>query len=170
MPYCNRKLCSNDNSSFLSLSETFRSVKNFILVFLKCSEAWKTLFWSFCSVQKREKLLFGLSDACRSMKKFFLAFLQRAEVWKINFWPFCSVQKREKSIFSLSAACRSMKKSFFVFLQRAEVWFIYFVGRPQAFSSSGLIFPCLSSSLIPLGTPSPLLLFGQWPLVRGGIS
>ena len=33
-----------------------------------------------------------------------------------------------------------MKKSFFVFLQCAEAWFLYFVGRPQAFSSSGLDF------------------------------
>ena len=39
-----------------------------------------------------------------------------------------------------------MKKSFFVFLQCAEAWFLYFVGRPQAFSSSGLDF---SLSLIP---------------------
>jgi len=39
-----------------------------------------------------------------------------------------------------------MKKSFFFFLQCAEAWFLYFVGRPQAFSSSGLDF---SLSLIP---------------------
>ena len=38
-PYCDRKLCANGNSAFLSLSETFRSVKNFFLVFLKRSEA-----------------------------------------------------------------------------------------------------------------------------------
>gem|GEM_PF-4237102 len=37
--YRNRKLCANGNSSFLSLSETFRSMKNFILAFLKRSEA-----------------------------------------------------------------------------------------------------------------------------------
>ncbi|EFV03675.1 hypothetical protein HMPREF9420_2168 [Segatella salivae DSM 15606] len=39
----------------------------------------KNSFWSFCSVQKREKLLFGLSAVCRSVKNFFLVFLQRAE-------------------------------------------------------------------------------------------
>ena len=33
-----------------------------------------------------------------------------------------------------------MKNLFFVFLQRAEAWFLYFVGRPEAFSSSGLDF------------------------------
>ena len=38
------------------LSAVCRSIKNFFLVFLQCAEAWKTSFWPFCSVQKREKL------------------------------------------------------------------------------------------------------------------
>ena len=121
-PYCDRKLCANSNSSFLSLSETFRSVKNFIFVFLKRSEAWKTSFWSFCSVQKHEKLLFGLSAVCRSMKNFFFVFLQCAEAWKTSFLSFCSVQKHEKSLFCLSAVCRSMKNLSLAFLQCAEAW------------------------------------------------
>ena len=85
-PYCDRKLCANSNSSFLSLSETFRSVKNFIFVFLKRSEAWKTSFWSFCSVQKHEKSLFCLSAVCRSVKNFILVFLKCSEAWKISVW------------------------------------------------------------------------------------
>ena len=42
-------------------------------------QARKSSFWPFCSVQQREKLLFGLSAVCRSVKNFFLAFLQCAE-------------------------------------------------------------------------------------------
>ena len=122
-PYCDRKLCANSNSSFLSLSETFRSVKNFILVFLQCAEAWKTSFWPFCSVQKHEKLLFCLSAVCRSMKNFFFVFLQCAEAWKISFLPFCSVQKHEKSLLGLSAVCRSMKNLYLVFLKCSEACF-----------------------------------------------
>ena len=106
--YRNRKLCANGNSSFLSLSETFRSVKIFILAFLKCSEAWKTSFWPFCSVQKREKLHFGLSETFRSMKNPHLAFLKCSEAWKTSFWPFWSVQKREKLPFVLSEMFRSI--------------------------------------------------------------
>ena len=131
--YRNRKLCANGNSSFLSLSETFRSMKNFFFVFLQCAEAWKTSFLSFCSVQKREKLLFCLSAMCRSMKNFFLAFLQCAEAWKTSFWPFWNVQKHEKlhcglsemfrsmffSYFCLSAPRLNTKNLFFAFLRRA---------------------------------------------------
>ena len=95
------------------LSEMFRSVKIFILAFLKRSEAWKTSFWCFWNVQKHENLHFGLSETFRSMKNFFLAFLQCAEAWKISLLPFCSVQKREKLLFGLSAVCRSMKNLFF---------------------------------------------------------
>ena len=84
--------------------------------------------------------LFSLSAVCRSLKNQLLAFLQCAEARKTSFWPFCSVQKHEKIIFCLFAVCRSMKNLFFVFLQRAEAWFLYFVGRPEAFSSSGLDF------------------------------
>jgi len=122
-PYCDRKLCANGNSSFLSFSETFRSMKNFILVFLKRSEAWKTSFWPFWNVQKREKLLFGLSETFRSVKNLHLVFLKCSEAWKTSFWPFCSVQKHEKLLFCLSAVCRSMKNFFFVFLQCAEACF-----------------------------------------------
>ena len=132
-PYCDRKLCANSNSSFLSLSETFRSTKNFILVFLKRSEAWKTSIWSFWNVQKHEKSLFCLSVVCRSMKNFILAFLQCAEAWKISLLSFCSVQKHEKLHFGVSEMFRSMfffyfnlsaprlstKNLFFVFPRRA---------------------------------------------------
>ena len=100
----------------------FRSVKNFILVFLKCSEAWKSSFWPFCSVQKREKLLFCLSAVCRSMKNFFLAFLQCAEAWKTSFLSFCSVQKHEKLLFGLSEMFRSVKNFILVFLKCSEAW------------------------------------------------
>ena len=92
--YRNRKLGANGHCSFLSLSETFRSVKNFILAFLKRSEAWKTSFWSFWNVQKHEKLLFCLSAVCRSMKNFFLVFLQCAEAWKTSIWCFWNIAVR----------------------------------------------------------------------------
>ena len=101
------------------LSTVCRSMKIFILAFLKCSEAWKTSFWSFWNVQKREKLHFCLSEMFRSMKNFFLAFLQCAEAWKTSFWSFWNVQKHEKSFFCLSAVFRSMKNLFFAFLRRA---------------------------------------------------
>ena len=131
--YRNRKLCANGNSSFLSLSEMFRSVKNIFLAFLKCSEAWKTSFWCFWNVQKREKLHFGLSEMFRSMKNFFLVFLKRSEAWKISFWPFWNVQKCEnlhlgvsemfRSIvffyFCLSAPRLNTKNLFFGFPRRA---------------------------------------------------
>ena len=68
------------------LSETFRSVKNFILVFLKRSEAWKISIWPFWNVQKHEKLHFGLSEMFRSTKNFILAFLKCSEAWKITMW------------------------------------------------------------------------------------
>ena len=119
-PYCDRKLCANGNSSFLSLSETFRSVKIFFLAFLKRSEAWKTFFWSFWNVQKHEKLLFGLSEMFRSMKNFHLVFLKRSEAWKTSFWSFWNVQKREKVSFGVSDVSRSAKKFHLVFLTRAE--------------------------------------------------
>ena len=107
-PYCDRKLCANGNSSFLSLSEMFRSMKNIFLVFLKRSEAWKTSIWCFWNVQKHEKLHFGLSEMFRSMKNLFFVFLQCAEAWKTSFWPFWNVQKREKLHFGLSETFRSM--------------------------------------------------------------
>ena len=43
----------HENPPF-ALSETFRSTKNFHLVFLKRSEAWKSSFWPFWNVQKHE--------------------------------------------------------------------------------------------------------------------
>ena len=120
--YRNRKLCANGNSSFLSLSETFRSVKIFILAFLKCSEACKSSFWSFWNVQKHEKLLFCLSAVCRSMKNLFFAFLQCAEAWKTSIWCFWNVQKHEKPPFDVSETFRSVKNLSFAFLQCAEAW------------------------------------------------
>ena len=120
--YRNRKLCTNDHCSFLSLSETFRSVKNFILAFLKRSEARKTSIWSFWNVQKHEKLLFGVSETFRSVKNFFFVFLQCAEAWKISLLSFCSVQKHEKLLFGLSAMCRSMKNFILAFLKCSEAW------------------------------------------------
>ena len=118
--YRNRKLCANGNSSFLSLSETFRSMKNLFLAFLKCSEAWKISIWPFWNVQKHEKLPFGVSDASRSAKKFHLAFLTRAEVRKSFIWCFWREQKREKVSFGVSDASRSVKKLHLVFLKRSE--------------------------------------------------
>ena len=95
------------------LSEMFRSVKNFILVFLKCSEAWKTSFWLFWNVQKHEKSLFGLSEMFRSMKNFFLAFLQCAEAWKTLFWPFWNVQKHVLFLFlSFCVTLKHLKSLF----------------------------------------------------------
>ena len=119
----------------------FRSVKNFILTFLKCSEAWKTSFWSFWNVQKREKLLFGLFALCRSMKIFFLVFLQCAEAWKTSFWPFCSVQKREKLLFGLFAVCRSV---FFKFRRPTIGFFQLLVDRRRTcFMNFLLYLSCL---------------------------
>ena len=40
--------------SIFGLSETFRSMKNLLLLFLKCSEARKTSIWPFWNVQKHE--------------------------------------------------------------------------------------------------------------------
>ena len=120
--YRNRKLCTNGHCSFLSLSETFRSMKNFILAFLQCSEAWKSSFWPFWNVQKHEKSPFGLSETFRSMKNLHLVFLKCSEAWKTSFWPFCSVHKHEKLLFCLSAVCRSVKNLSFAFLQCAEAW------------------------------------------------
>ena len=138
--YCNRKLCANGNSPFLNLSETFRSMKIFILAFLKRSEAWKSSFWPFWNVQRREKLHFGLSEMFRSMKNFFLAFLKCSEAWKTFFglsetfrsmkifilvflkcseawktsiWCFWNVQKHEKPLFGVSETFRSMFFSYF---------------------------------------------------------
>ena len=119
----------------LSLSETFRSVKNSILAFLKRSEAWKTPFWPFWNVQKREKLHFGLSEMFRSVKNSILAFLKCSEAWKTSFWSFCSMQKHENILFGLSAVCRSMKNFLLAFLQCAEAFFLCFVGRQHAFSA-----------------------------------
>ena len=113
-PYCDRKLCANSNSSFLSLSETFRSVKNFIFVFLKRSEAWKTSFWSFCSVQKHEKSLFCLSAVFRSMKNLHLVFLKRSEAWKTSIWSFWNVQKHVLFLFSPFRATLKHLKSLFL--------------------------------------------------------
>ena len=87
----------------------FRSVKNFILAFLKRSEAWKTSFWSFWNVQKHEKLHFGLSETFRSTKNFILAFLKCSEAWKISIWPFL---KRSEA----------WKISIWPFLKRSEAW------------------------------------------------
>ena len=129
--YCNRKLCANGNSSFLSLSEMFRSVKNFILVFLKRSEAWKTSFWSFWNVQKREKLLFGLSETFRSVKNFFLVFLKRSEAWKSSFWSFWNVQKHEKLLFGLSETFRSVKNFILMFLKCSEACFFSIFAFPR---------------------------------------
>ena len=108
------------------LSETFRSAKNFILAFLKCSEAWKTPFWPFWNVQKHEKLHFGLSETFRSVKNFILAFLKRSEAWKTSFWPFWNVQKYEKLHFGLSETFSSVKNFFLAFLQCAAAWKINF--------------------------------------------
>ena len=130
-PYCNRKLCANGNSSFLSLSEMFRSMKNFILAFLKCSEAWKTPFLPFCSVQKHEKLHFGLSEMFRSMKILHLVFLKCSEAWKTSFWPFWNVQKHEKLYFGLSETFRSTKIFFLVFLKRSEACFFSIFAFPR---------------------------------------
>ena len=51
-----------------ALSETFRSIKILHLLFLKRSEARKSVICSFWNVQKHEKPLFGLSETFRSMK------------------------------------------------------------------------------------------------------
>ena len=103
-------------------SEMFRSMKNFILVFLKCSEAWKTSFLPFCSVQKREKLHFGVSETFRSVKNFFFAFLKCSEACKTSFWCFWNVQKHEKLHFGLSEMFRSVKNFILVFLKCSEAW------------------------------------------------
>ena len=124
--YRNRKLCANSNSSFLSLSEMFRSMKNIFLVFLKGSEARKTSFWPFWNVQKHEKLHFGLSEMFRSMKNLFFVFLQCSEAWKTSIWCFWNVQKREKLHFGVSEMFRSVKNFFLAFLQCAEAWKISF--------------------------------------------
>ena len=98
----------------------FRSMKNFFLAFLKCSEAWKISFLPFCSVQKHEKSLFCLSAVCRSMKNLHLVFLKRSEAWKTFIWCFWREQKREKVSFGVSDVSRSVKKFHLVFLTRAE--------------------------------------------------
>ena len=93
-----------------------------LIVFLSCAEAWKSFIWCFCSVQKRENLLFGLSAVCRSTKKFHLVFLSCAEARKSFIWCFCRVQKHEKVSFGVSDVSRSAKKFHLAFLTRAEAW------------------------------------------------
>ena len=93
-----------------------------LIVFLSCAEAWKSFIWCFCSVQKRENLLFGLSAVCRSTKKFHLVFLSCAEARKSFIWCFCRVQKHEKVSFGVSDVSRSAKKFHLVFLSCAEAW------------------------------------------------
>ena len=83
-------------------------------------QARKSSFWSFCRVQKHEKVSFGVSVACRSMKKFHLVFLSCAEARKSFIWCFCRVQKRKKVSFGVSVVCRSAKKFHLVFLTCAE--------------------------------------------------
>ena len=72
----------SDYFSPFALSETFRSTKNLLLLFLKRSEAWKTTIWPFWNVQKHEKPPFALSETFRSMKNLYLLFLKRSEAWK----------------------------------------------------------------------------------------
>ena len=100
----------------------FRSMKNFILAFLKCSEAWKTSFWPFWNVQKRKKPPFGVSETFISVKNFILVFLKCSEAWKTSFWSFWNVQKHEKLHLGLSEMFRSMKNFILVFLKRSEAW------------------------------------------------
>ncbi len=57
----------HENPPF-ALSETFRSMKNLHLLFLKRSEARKTSIWPFWNVQKHENPPFGLSETFRSTK------------------------------------------------------------------------------------------------------
>ena len=82
------------NSPFV-LSETFRSMKNLHLPFLKRSEAWKFSICSFWNVQKHKKPPFALSETFRSTKKLHLLFLKRSEARKTSIWPFWNVQKHE---------------------------------------------------------------------------
>ena len=101
-----------DRSDYFSpfvLSETFRSMKNLHLLFLKCSEAQKTSIWPFWNVQKHEKPPYALSETFRSTKIRHLLFLKRSEAWKTSIWPFWNVQKHEKPPFGLSETFRSMK-------------------------------------------------------------
>ena len=78
-----------------TLSETFRSMKNLHLFFLKRSEAQKTSICSFWNVQKHEKPPFGLSEMFRSMKILHLLFLKCSEAWKTSICSFWNVQKHE---------------------------------------------------------------------------
>ena len=87
-----------DRNTYFSpfvLSETFRSMKNLHLLFLKRSEAWKFSICSFWNVQKHEKSLFGISEMFRSMKNLHLLFLKRSEAQKTSICSFWNVQKHE---------------------------------------------------------------------------
>ena len=107
--YRNRKLCANGNSVFLSLSETFRSVKNFFLVFLKRSEAWKTSFWSFWNVQKRLFSPFRAYVVDRSVYFLHFAFMSLSEAIIFFISCLCRWQKRWKNSFYLTEWCCSLK-------------------------------------------------------------
>ena len=103
-------------------------MKNLFFVFLQCAEAWKTSFWSFWNVQKREKLLFGLSEMFRSVKNFFLVFLKRSEACFFLFLPFRATLKHLKS--SISCLCRCQKHQFSFFHAYVVVrndYFLHFV-------------------------------------------
>ena len=58
----------SDYFSPFALSETFRSMKNLHLPFLKRSEAWKSSICPFWNVQKHKKPPFALSETFRSTK------------------------------------------------------------------------------------------------------
>ena len=92
--------------TLMSLAET--PIFSFLL-FLKCSEAWKTSICSFWNVQKHKKPPFALSETFRSTKNLYLAFLKRSEARKTSICSFWNVQKHENPPFSLSETFRSTK-------------------------------------------------------------
>ena len=99
----------NDYLQFLVLMSLAETPIFSFLLFLKCSEAWKTSIWCFWNVQKHEKPPFALSETFRSMKNPHLLFLKRSEVWKSSICSFWNVQKHENPPFALSETFRSTK-------------------------------------------------------------
>ena len=114
--YRNRKLCANGNSSFLSLSETFRS-----------------MFFSY----------FCLSAPRLSTKILFFVFPRRALTPKISFLPFRAALKYLKSLFRLSAPRLSTKNLFFVFPRHALTPKFSFLSFCAALKHLKNSIPCL---------------------------
>ena len=115
----------------------FRSVKNFFLVFLKCSETWFFLFSPFRAALKHQKSLLRLSAPRLSTKK--IPFRPYVVVRSTNFLFFMLMSLSEAFIFSIPCLCHCQKHQFSFF-------YAYVVVR----STNFLFFMLMSLSEAPI--------------------